>query len=154
MACSCNDPVPLLPTPLQPLYAYKVSPEGGPGCVFSIPAMTVFVYPFWLCPGKVVEINAILTARGQQDNSLRLWIAKRPLGNPVIEQPMSLNTWMALRAPTRLVTVFDRETPPSTVPDMAAALVSGPYLLHVLNQTNFVNEFSLRLAEVGGIAAT
>jgi hypothetical protein len=148
--CSCNDPVVLLPTPPSPLYAFEVSPQSGPGCVFTIPPTTVFIFPFWLCPSKTIEINAVLTAAHQQDNSLKVWVARAPLGNPVIDKPAYLNSWETVRSLGKQVTLFDRDQPPAQLPLLAAGLVPGPYLLHVLNLTNSVNEFSLRLEQTGG----
>ena len=150
MACSCNDPVAIRPSPAQPLHPFVIAPEGAPGCIFTIPPMTVYVFPFWLCPGKSIEINAIQTAMRQQDHTLRLWVADRPLGNPVLPLTSYLNSWKAIRSSERKVTLHETGAFPSKLDYLEAELPSGPYLLHVQNLTNFVNEFSLRLAETGG----
>jgi hypothetical protein len=147
--CSCTDPVPLPPRAASPLYAYEVSPEAGPNCSFVIPPMTVFIFPFWLCPDACVEAEAIHTAPSQQDHSLRLWLAKVPLGNPVILSPAYLHSWEASRVSGRRAIFYDTAKPAGPPDYLTAKVAPGPYLLHVQNLTNFVNRFSLRLAQTG-----
>lgn len=151
MSCSCTDPVPMPPIPATPLYALTIAPTPGPGCSFRIPPSSVFAYPFWLCPGTFVDILAVHTAMEVQDASLRLWISRAPLGSHEIYVPAYLSYWEAGRNAGKMVTVHDGT---STVPPerkLVARLPSGPYFLNVLNLTNSYNEFSLRVAQQGGI---